>query len=1706
MRDRTRATQPFMPYPRTFYLLLACVVFASALSAEAATVTATWNAATDVPVTASSYTATGNTVNFTLNFAPATGTNLTVVNNTGLPFINGTFDHLAQGQTVTLSYGGMTYNFVAHYYGGTGNDLVLVWAANRAFAWGYNIIGSLGDGTYTQRNIMVPVTATGVLAGKTILALSQNYAHSLALCSDGTLAAWGYNSNGQLGNNTTTDSTVPVAANTALGVSALNGKTVVAVATGVYHSMALCSDGTVATWGYNSNGQLGNNTTTESHIPVPVNTTSGVSALNGKTVVAVAAGSYHSLALCSDGTVVAWGYNGHGELGDNTTTQRNVPVAVNTASGVSALNGKTVINFAAGSNHSLALCTDGTVATWGYNAYGQLGNNTTTTTHVPVNLNTTSGVSALYGKTVTWLAAGQSHSLALYLDGTVAAWGQNSYGQLGDNTTTNRSVPVAVNTVNGVSALSGKTVVAIGAGGSNDNSSSALCTDGTMVTWGDNSDGDLGNNSTNNSPVPVMVNTSPLAAGENMLPTSNSRTMEVSMALVAEPPAGATTQPATIISGTSAVLNGVVSTANSTLNVSFDYGTTTAYGSSIAATPAVATGSNATAVAATLTGLQPLTTYHFRVNAGVWVGADQTFTTPNSNAALAALTTSAGSLSPSFTSSNTNYTTPNVFGATTSITVTPTLSDVNDTLTMIANGVPISVTSGSPATISLGYSVNVIQMLVTAEDGATTQNYTLNVTRPIPTTLAATYSSGADVPLTSNALITPAGSTLNLTLNYAPATGTNLMVVNNTGLPFFNGTFDNLAQGQAVALSYGGVTYHFVANYYGGTGNDLVLVWASNRALAWGYNGDGEVGDSTKTERHLPTPVSSAGVLAGKTVIAVAGGSYHALALCSDGTLAAWGYNSSGQLGDNTTTPRSVPVSVNSDLGISALHGKTVVAIAAGYSHSMALCSDGTVATWGYNYDGQLGDNTTTQRNVPVAVNTDRGISALNGKTVVAVSAGDSHSMALCSDGTLAAWGYNYYGQLGDNTKTERDAPVAVNTASGVSALYGKSITNIVAGDDHSLALCSDGTVAAWGDNSSGQLGDNTLTKRNAPVAVNTISGVSALYGKTVVAVAAGADHSMALCADGTAAAWGSNSYGQLGDNTTTDRSVPTAVNTASGISALYGKTAVALAAAHFHSMVLCADGTLVAWGNNSSGELGDNTTTSRRAPVLVSNSPLTPGEQWNTLFNGSQFNNWTLALAAAPAYATVTTQAATAMGGTSATLNGTVVAAYASMAVSFEYGTTTSYGSTATATATPTPVSTGGTTLVSAAITGLTPLTTYHFRVDGSNGAGTLNGGDLTFTTLNNNANLAGLTVSSGVLSPTFASSTTSYTVSVPYATSAISFSPTLADANASLQINGAPNSSGTLNLAEGNNNLTILVTAQDGTTTQTYTLVVNRATGPSLASLGLDSGTLSPVFNSNTTSYSVTVPSTTATLALTPTVADSTTTVLVNGAAVSSGSTSSPISLGYGDNTLTTAVTSQDGSTTKTYSLLVTRGIPTSFPAAFASASTVPLTTHGLTATGTTVNLALNYAPVAGTSLTVVNNTSSGFISGTFDNLAQGQMVTLSYNSAAYHFLANYYGGTGNDLVLQWADARGFGWGNNQSYQLGSQAIYFSGTFVPTALSTSGALSQKQILSLAAGNGHSLALCSDGTVAAWGAGGARVCRCSELATACIGVPLLYL
>src|SRR5204863_392397 len=151
----------------------------------------------------------------------------------------------------------------------------------------------------------------------------------------------------------------------------------------------------------------------------------------------------------------------------------------------------------------------------------------------------------------------------------------------------------------------------------------------------------------------------------------------------------------------------------------------------------------------------------------------------------------------------------------------------------------------------------------------------------------------------------------------------------------------------------------------GGTGNDLVLQWANTIAEAWGRNAEGELGNGGTAETWSPELVTPSGVLSRKTVTMLAAGLSHSLAVCCDGTLAAWGYNGSGRLGNNTITVAHVPVRVD-DSGV--LSGKTVIAIAAGGAHGLALCSDGTVAAWGANGNGQLGNNGMTESHVPVAV------------------------------------------------------------------------------------------------------------------------------------------------------------------------------------------------------------------------------------------------------------------------------------------------------------------------------------------------------------------------------------------------------------------------------------------------------------------------------------------------------------------------------------------------------------------------------------------------------------------------------------------------------------------------------------------------------------------------------------------------------------------
>lgn len=310
--------------------------------------------------------------------------------------------------------------------------------------WGGNYNGELGNGTTTSSS--TPVTVSGMSG---VLDISTDGdaspTHTLAVRSDGTVWAWGDNDCGQLGNNTTTNSSVPVQAYNLTGMKGVAGAAAA--------SIAVSSSGTVYEWGC----IIGAST---SHIPVQV------SGLSNITAVSAGFGSYY--ALRSDGTVWTWGSNS------------SSPIEV---SGLS-----NIVAIAAGDGYCLALDGSGNVWSWGSNTYGNLGNGNTSQETTPVE------VTALWGYDIVAIAAGSGHSIALASNGTVWAWGYNAYGQLGIGSTTNSSTPVQV------SGLSNIVQVAAG-----NNHTLALARDGKLWVWGANGSGQLGDGSTLGELTPKNV-------------------------------------------------------------------------------------------------------------------------------------------------------------------------------------------------------------------------------------------------------------------------------------------------------------------------------------------------------------------------------------------------------------------------------------------------------------------------------------------------------------------------------------------------------------------------------------------------------------------------------------------------------------------------------------------------------------------------------------------------------------------------------------------------------------------------------------------------------------------------------------------------------------------------------------------------------------------------------------------------------------------------------------------------------------------------------------------------------------------------------------------------------------------------------------------------------------------------------------------------
>lgn len=692
-------------------------------------------------------------------------------------------------------------------------------------AWGFNRQGQLGNGSTTDS--AVPV---GVIGSSQMVAIDAGSAHSLGLRTDGTVWAWGDNDRGQLGANGTADSSVPVQ------VTELTGAT--AVAAGGLHSLALKSDGTVWAWGYGIWGQLGNNSPADSLVPVQVTGLSGVKAIS--------AGIFHSVALKSDGTVWAWGRNDVGQLGDNTTTDRPVPVQVQG----NDLNGTSpVTSISAGRDHNIALRGDKTVWAWGLNRTGQLGDNSTTNRSLPVRV-TGPGFIERFPLAV---AGGADHSMALMTDGTVWTWGSNAFGQLGNGTRTSSSVPVQVSNLSGVSAIA-----------SGGNHSLVIKSDGTVREWGEG-----------------VVLPAQMSGVAGALAISGGASFSL---VVTRPVAG----PQRAWGRNHAGQHGTNSTTDSPAPV-----------------PVVNLDG---AIAVTAGERHSLA---LRGDGTVWAwGANGAGQLGNNT-----------SLDSSIPGPVNNLTGVKAIAA-----------GQNHSLALKNDGTVWGWgISGAPGWLGTGPSNNNMPQQVSGLSGVTAIAAGLNHSLAVRSDGTAWAWGRNDFGQLGD---------ISTDARTAP--------VQVTGL-------------SGVSALAGG-WYHSAALLSDGT------------VRTWGRAFEGQLGNNNPNDhRSIPVQVSN---LNGVTAIAANGN--HNLARMNNGTVKSWGHNAFGQLGNGANTNSAVPVLVSNLTGVTS--------VAAGWYHSLAVRSDGTVRTWGENDHGQLGTNSTTDSNVPVQP-------VLS--PTMAVAGGGSHSLAV---------------------------------------------------------------------------------------------------------------------------------------------------------------------------------------------------------------------------------------------------------------------------------------------------------------------------------------------------------------------------------------------------------------------------------------------------------------------------------------------------------------------------------------------------------------------------------------------------------------------------------------------------------------------------------------------------------------------------------------
>ena len=724
-------------------------------------------------------------------------------------------------------------------------------------------------------------------------------------------------------------------------------------------------------------------------------------------------------------------------------------VTFDTSTGVFSGPISTAWNFtakmiASGGDYSCAVTSLAGVKCWGNNTYGQVGDNSTVNRSSPTDVyGLTSGVNSVY-------AGAGGTTCALLLTGALQCWGYNGEGQVGDGTTTNRYSPVDV--------------TGLGSGVSNQigiglNSVCAVLNNGMLKCWGNNTNGQLGNGTTTNSSTPTLV--SGFLSGASRISVGGSTACVIN------------TSRALYCWGLST--DGQMGTGSTTKSL-----TPTPLPSMTSGVTQVSLGLRS-ACAIILGGAVKCWGYNGNGELGI-----NSTTGTNTPVALPTLTTSVQQIDMGgyggCAVTGTNG--AKCWGLNTN-------GQVGDG-TVITRLVPTDVTGLTSGVSQIGSGTSHACAITTA---LTVQCWGLDTSGQLADGIVTQRTTAQIV----TNLIVGNGNVPAFNQTCALTTAGGIVCWGNNGKgQLGNGNKNN----QSTPVDVVGLTTGVMQV---AAGRDFTCaVTTGNKAKCWGSNQLGQLGTGGTTDSLTAVDVNG---LTGNTKAVAAGDGFAcAIQSQSNGNVWCWGDNTYGELGNGTTTSSLVPVQVT---GL----GANVNAIAAGFGPTAcALLSTGNLKCWGYNSNGQVGDGTTTNRLVPTDV---------SGMTsgVTSFDVGPNSACAVISTGAAKCWGYNGNGQIGNGTTTQSLVPTQVT---GLTS----GVTQIAVGYYHACAVINTG-VKCWGNNLYGQVGDGTTTSRLSPVdAAGMTTGVQL--------VATGQYHTCVVMVIDTAYCWGLDTSGQLGLGTLT--------------------------------------------------------------------------------------------------------------------------------------------------------------------------------------------------------------------------------------------------------------------------------------------------------------------------------------------------------------------------------------------------------------------------------------------------------------------------------------------------------------------------------------------------------------------------------------------